>query len=417
MKQLDGDIIVIGAGIGGLTLALCLHDAGLPCRVYEAAAEVLPLGVGLNLLPHAMGQLHRLGLEDRLLADGIETQEYRYFTRRGQLVQQEPRGRFAGHARPQVSIHRADLHHALLDAVRARLGPDAVQLDHRCVGLEQDAQGVTVTFTDAMGLPRAPVRGAAAIACDGVHSVVRAKYHPEARLRYEGTTQYRGTTLWPQFLSGATMVYLGTIAFGKLVMYPVRDDVDAERRQLVNWVVEVARPADQLLRDWNRRSDVSEFIGAFEHASFPWLDVAAVLRAAEAVYEYPMVDQEPLASWTAGRVTLLGDAAHPMMPRGSNGSAQAILDAAALTEQLLRQDSVEAALAAYEAQRLKATSDVVLANRSMAPDAILEVVEERTGGRPFADIADVIGADELLGWQERYQRIAGFAQPSQGRSP
>jgi 2-polyprenyl-6-methoxyphenol hydroxylase-like FAD-dependent oxidoreductase len=412
MKQLDGDIIIIGAGIGGLTLALCLHDAGIPCRVYEAAAEVLPLGVGLNLLPHAMGQLHRLGLEGQLLASGIETQEYRYFTRGGQLVQVEPRGRLAGHVRPQVSIHRADLHLALLDAVGARLGPDAVRLNHRCVGLEQDARGVTVTFTDVEGQACPPARGAAAIACDGVHSTARAKYHPEAQLRYQGTTQYRGTTRWPPFLSGATMVYLGTTAFGKLVMYPVRNDIDPEGRQLINWVIEVARPADQLLRDWNRRSEVSEFIGAFEHARFPWLDVAAVLRAAEAVYEYPMVDQDPLASWTVGRVTLLGDAAHPMMPRGSNGSAQAILDAAALTEQLLRHDTVEA-LKAYEAQRLKATSDVVLANRSMAPDAILEVVEERTGGRPFADIAEVIGAEELQGWQERYQRIAGFAKPPQ----
>ncbi len=411
MKQFDGDIIIIGAGIGGLTLALCLYEAGIPCRVYEAAAEIQALGVGLNLLPHAMGQLHRLGLEERLLAAGIETQEYRYFTRGGQLVQAEPRGRFAGHLRPQVSIHRADLHGALLEAAKERLGSDRVVLGHRCIDIEQDADGVDVHFADAAGKPCPPARGAAAIACDGVHSTARAKHHPEAQLRYQGTTQYRGTTRWAPFLSGATMVYMGTTAFGKLVMYPVRDTIDGEGRQLINWVIEVARPADQLLRDWNRRSEVSEFIGAFEHAHFPWLDVAAVLKAADAVYEYPMVDQDPLDSWTMGRITLLGDAAHPMMPRGSNGSAQAILDAAALTEQLLTQDSIEAALKAYEDQRLKATSEVVLANRSMAPDAILEVVEERTGGRPFADISEVIGADEFQGWQERYQRIAGFAKP------
>jgi 2-polyprenyl-6-methoxyphenol hydroxylase-like FAD-dependent oxidoreductase len=407
----DADIVIIGAGIGGLTLALCLHEAGIGCRIFEAASEILPLGVGLNLLPHAMGQFHRLGIEPQLLEKGIETQEYQYFTRRGQLVQREPRGRPAGHERPQISIHRADLHTVLLDAVRSRLGPQAIKLGYRCVDVEQYGQSAVASFTDEAGRSLPQARGRAVIACDGVHSTARTKYHPEAQIRYEGTTQYRGTTRWAPFLTGASMIYLGTITTGKLVMYPIRDRIDAAGQQLINWVVEIERPVDHLRRDWNRKSEVGEFIAAFEHSHFAWLDVTAVLRAADSVLEYPMVDQDPLTSWTTGRVTLLGDAAHPMMPRGSNGSAQAILDATALTECLRREDDVEAALAAYESLRLKATADVVLANRSMAPDAILEVVEQRTGGAPFNDISDIIAPEELDDWQSRYQRIAGFARP------
>src|SRR5882757_526562 len=232
MTTCAGDVIIIGGGIGGLTLALSLHSVGIRCRVYEAAPKILPLGVGLNLLPHAMAVLHRLGLEPELLRHGVETKEYRFFTRHGQFVQLEPRGRFAGYDRPQISIHRADLHLTLLAAVRERLGEDAVVLDHRCVDIEQDARGTSVAFIDASGAARPSVRGAVAIACDGTHSVAREKFHSnEARTRYEGTTQYRGTTRWQPFLSGATMIYLGTIEFGKLVMYPIRNNIDAAANQ------------------------------------------------------------------------------------------------------------------------------------------------------------------------------------------
>jgi 2-polyprenyl-6-methoxyphenol hydroxylase-like FAD-dependent oxidoreductase len=410
------DILIIGGGIGGLSLALALHRVGITCRIYESSAEIKPLGVGLNLLPHALHVLGELGLEADLLGKGIETKEYCFYTRHGQLVYREPRGRFAGYSAPQVSIHRADLHGTLLDAVNKRLGADAIRLNHRCVDLEQTEDGVTVHFVDAAGASHAPVRGAIAIACDGVHSVARAKYHPdEAKPRYEGTTQYRGVTRWKPFLTGASMIYMGTFETGKLIMYPVRNNVDAEGHQLFNWVIEVSRPNDQLLRDWNRKSEVGEFIAHFEDARFDWLDIAAVLRAADAVYEYPMVDQDPLSSWTSGRVTLLGDAAHPMMPRGSNGAAQAILDASALAELLAAGGDRREALRSYEAKRLEATSKVVLANRGIPPDAILRVIEERTGGKPFRHIDDVISQDELQQWQDRYRQVAGFAGKNLGQ--
>jgi 2-polyprenyl-6-methoxyphenol hydroxylase-like FAD-dependent oxidoreductase len=396
----EQDVIIIGAGIGGLTLALALHKLGIRCRIYEAAPELKPLGVGLNLLPHAVRELSGLGLETDLAERGIQTREYSFYTRLGQLVYREPRGKFAGYGWPQISIHRGDLHSALLKAVGDRLGPNAIKLGHRCVAVGQDASCAMARFVDPAsdaGLPVA--RGAAAIACDCVHSAGRAQMHPkEAVPRYEGTTQYRGVTRWRPFLSGASMVYLGTHETGKLIIYPIRSEIDGEGRQLVNWVIEVVRPNEQLLRDWHRRSHVSEFIGHFAHCAFEWLDIPAVLGAAEAVYEYPMVDQDPLLFWADGRITLLGDAAHPMMPRGSNGAAQAIIDATTLAGLLAGTADRLAALKEYEAKRLRATADVVLANRGIAPDAILRVVEERTGGKRFDKIEDVMSAEELTQW-------------------
>jgi 2-polyprenyl-6-methoxyphenol hydroxylase-like FAD-dependent oxidoreductase len=408
----ENDVIIVGGGIGGLTLALSLHRHGIPFHVFEAQPELKPLGVGLNLLPHAIRELSDLGLLPALLAKGIETRELCFFTRNGQLVFREPRGKFAGYEWPQVSIHRGDLHMTLAQAVRDRAGPDAFTLGRKCVAIEQDADGALVHFCDSVtGQMLPPTRGALAIACDGVSSTARVQMHPnEAVPRYEGTTQYRGTTRWKPYLSGASMFYMGTNETGKLVMYPIRNNIDEQGRQLINWVIEISRPPDRLLRDWNRESKVEEFIDSFAHCSFDWLDVTAVLRAADHVYEYPMVDQDPLAFWTQGRITLLGDAAHPMMPRGSNGSAHAIIDAKTLSDLLATEHDPLAALKAYEAKRLQATGQVVLANRDMAPDAILRVVESRTGGKPFKNIEDFVSRQEMEQWQARYKKVAGFAR-------
>lgn len=391
-------IAIVGGGIGGLSLALSLHQAGIACRVYEAAPELKPLGVGINLLPHAMRELTELGLGAALERVAVATQEVVFCNRFGQFIRREPRGRAAGYAWPQLSIHRADLHQVLAAAVG-----DALVLGAKCAALEQDAEGVILRFENG-----ASVRADAAIGCDGIHSTVRRILHPaEGPLSYEGINMWRGVTRAMPFLTGASMVVGGWLEGGKLVVYPVRNAIDGEGRQLINWVAEIQSPRN-VMQGWNRPGRLEDFLPAFAGWSFEWLDCAALLRDAESVLEYPMVDREPLPCWTRGRVTLLGDAAHPMYPRGSNGAGQAILDARTLAGCLRRERDVPAALAAYEAARLASAYEVVLANRASGPDALLAEVHRRTGDRPFGRIEDVMSEAEMLALGENYQRIAGF---------
>ena len=404
------EVIIVGAGIGGLTLGLALHRAGMACRVYESAAELKAVGVGINLLPHATRELAALGLEDALTRAAIETRDATFFNRFGQLIYQEPLGRAAGYDHPQLSIHRGDLQMVLLDAFRTRVGADRIITNSHCVRVAQDEAGVTVTFSDGPGgNSRFTASGRVAIACDGINSAVRKQFFPdEGEPRYSGVNMWRGVTRWKPILSGASMVRAGWLSHGKMVIYPIRP-AGADGLQLVNWVAEIETP-NYRKRDWNRHGSLDDFLGAFADWHFGWLDVPAFIRAADSVLEFPMVDQDPLPRWSFGRVTLLGDAAHPMVPRGSNGAGQAILDARALTGALLQHADPVAALAAYETQRLEATTRVVLTNRTNPPDAILREVFQRTNDRPFADIDDVISRDELVALSEGYKRIAGYSK-------
>ncbi len=397
------DILIAGAGVGGLTLALALHEAGIPCRVFESVAELRAVGVGINILPHGARELARLGLQDALAAVAVETRESVFFNRFGQLIWREPAGRLAGFAHPQFSVHRGDLQTVALRAAEARIGAARIQTGWHCLGFEQDQEGVTLRFRN-----RPPVRGAALVACDGIHSAIRRQIFPdEGPPRYSGVNMWRGVSVWPRFLSGASMVRAGWLTTGKMVIYPIRDAVDAAGRQLVNWVAEIETPR-HLDRDWNRGGRLQDFLPAFADWNFDWLDVPAMIQAAETVLEFPMVDQDPLPRWSFGRVTLLGDAAHPMVPRGSNGAGQAILDARALADCLAETNDIAAALARYEALRLGPTANVVLENRRNPPDAILREVYQRTGDRPFARIEDVISTDELRAMSERYRSVAGL---------
>ncbi|HEV7876699.1 flavin-dependent oxidoreductase [Bradyrhizobium sp.] len=404
------EVIIVGAGIGGLTVGLALNAAGIPCRVFESAAEIRPIGVGINLLPHATTELAALGLEAALAKVAVATSDATFFNRFGQLIYQEPLGRAAGYDHAQFSIHRGDLQMILLDAFRARAGNDRLLTNHHCVGVEQNGAGASVSFSDGPnGASRSTMRGRVAIACDGIHSAIRRQFYPdEGEPRYSGVNMWRGVTRWKPMLSGASMVRAGWLSHGKMVIYPIRA-AGADGLQLVNWVAEIETPVHRK-RDWTRPGSIDDFIGAFADWHFDWLDVPAFIRAADGVLEFPMVDQDPLPRWSFGRVTLLGDAAHPMVPRGSNGAGQAILDARALTTALLENDDPVAALAAYEKQRLDATTRIVLTNRTNPPDAILREVFQRTGDQPFGVIEDVISRDELVALSEGYKRIAGFSK-------
>jgi 2-polyprenyl-6-methoxyphenol hydroxylase-like FAD-dependent oxidoreductase len=406
-------VLIIGGGISGLTLALSLHEAGIPARVFEAAPALKRLGVGINLLPHCVRELSRLGLEPALAACAVETREMSFYNRFGQHIFTEPRGRFAGYEWPQLSIHRGDLHQTLADAVRARLGPHAIVLNCRCYKVEQDDSGVTAYFVESdTGQRPGIVRGAAAIGCDGIHSVIRRQLFPnEGPPAWHGINMWRGVTRWKPFLSGATMVQAGWLDVGKMVIYPISRELDGAGRQVINWVAEIRSPRN-VMQDWNLEGRLEDFFPTFADWHFPWLDVAAMIAHAEVLLEYPMVDRDPLPYWSSGRITLVGDAAHPMYPRGGNGAGQAILDAAALGRCLRGASNVTAALKNYEAERLAAANAVVLRSRTAPPDNILKVVHERSGGQPFQRIDDLISTDELAAITDDYKRVAGFDRAS-----
>jgi 2-polyprenyl-6-methoxyphenol hydroxylase-like FAD-dependent oxidoreductase len=401
-------IAIVGAGIGGLSLALSLHSRGIQSELYEGVPEVREIGVGITVLPHAMRELAALGLQARLEADGIENLESVFFNRYGQFIYREARGRHAGYDVPEVGIHRGKLHRALYEAALERLGPGRIHLDHRCIGVEQDDAGATIKFQTSQGAPLPSVRADVVIACDGVNSAVRRQFYPDERLAFGGINTWRGVTVHPPILTGKSYIRIGSVETGKLVIYPIADNVDGKGNQLINWTGEI-RQAGAAMNDWNKPGRIEDFIGIYEDWKFDWLDVPALLRASESIFEYPMVDKDPVPRWTFGRVTFLGDAAHPMYPRGSNGSAQAILDAKVLAGLLADMADAPAALMAYEAARLEPTAKVVETNRTVPPDFIIIKVDELSAGKPFRHIDDLISQEELRRMSDQYKEIAGFA--------
>ncbi|HZT52720.1 MAG TPA: flavin-dependent oxidoreductase [Stellaceae bacterium] len=397
-------VAIIGGGIGGLALALYLHRAGVTCTVYEAAPQFSELGVGINLQPHAIRTLGELGVVDALARVAIEPVETCFFNRHGQLIHSEPLGRKAGYDWPQYSVHRGDLHDVLLTAVRDRLGADAVLMGHRCVGIDQDERGVSVRWEDPAGRALAATGAEIAVACDGVHSVVRRQFYPgEGGFVFGGINMWRGSTRYRPIRGGASTMLAGSLSFGKLVIYPMRNHADGT--QLINWNVEVKSDVAGP-NNWNKNGRLEDFLWRYEKSRFDWLDVPDLLRRADMVLEYPMVDRDPIPRWSFGRVTLLGDAAHPMYPRSGNGAAQAIIDARTLAG-LVATLPAEAALQAYEAERLERVNRIVVASRTSPPDLVIETVEARTGGAPFERLEDVIGQDELLSIIESFKRLVG----------
>jgi 2-polyprenyl-6-methoxyphenol hydroxylase-like FAD-dependent oxidoreductase len=403
-------VVIVGGGIGGLTLALMLKERGIGCDVYEAASKPRELGVGINVLPHAIAELAELSLLERLDEVAVRTRELIYANRFGQEIWREPRGLEAGYAVPQFSIHRGHLHGVLRKAVLARLGRGRLHTGSVFVGLSQDEAGVKARFKL---LPRGmeTVRGDVLIGCDGIHSAVLKQLDSGAGgLRWNGVLMWRGATMAKRFLDGRTMIVGGGFN-NKLVLYPITPERGG--RQLINWVVtyrmgDGSSPPPRR-EDWSRHGTLEELMPHVARFTTPHVDLRKLVKRAPAFYEYPMADRDPLRRWTYGRVTLLGDAAHPMYPVGSNGASQAILDGRALADALTKAEHPRQGLAAYEAERLPRTAEIVRNNRRGGPEGVIDEVERRAPDG-FAEI------DRVLSYQKReaivkgYAQLAGFAQ-------
>jgi 2-polyprenyl-6-methoxyphenol hydroxylase-like FAD-dependent oxidoreductase len=412
-------VLIIGAGIAGLTTALSLHQIGVAARVFESVATIEPLGVGINTLPHAVRELTELGLADRLAATAIATAELAYHSKHGQRIWSEPRGLSAGYNWPQFSIHRGELQMILLAAARERFGADCIVTGHHFAGWETTDNGVRAYFVDRRSGDRiGEADGELLIGADGIHSTLRRVLYPdEGPPLWNGAILWRGVTRGKPFLTGRSMIMAGH-KFQKFVCYPMSSPAMERGEAVLNWIAERKfRPDHQWRReDWNRPGDLGDFLPDFASWRFEWLDVPGLIQAAERCYEYPMVDRNPLERWTFGPVTLLGDAAHPMYPIGSNGASQAILDARVLAREIRAHGCVAAALQAYEAERRPATSSIVLANRRNGPEQVMQLVEERAPNG-FERIGDVLSVQELEDAAGTYKRIAGFDRDALNSRP
>ena len=403
-------VLIAGGGIGGLTLALSLHQIGIPAKVFESVPALRPLGVGINVLPHAVRELIELGLLAQLDAAGVRTKELAFFSKHGKPIWCEPRGIEAGYKWPQFSIHRGTLQQILLDAATERLGAANILTSHHLSGWSETSSGVRADFIDkATGKAAGSHDGVLLIAADGIHSAIREKLYPhEGPPIWNGRILWRGITTSDAFLSGRTMIMAGHEIL-KFVCYPISKEPDSSGKFSINWVAERHMPPNNQWRreDYNRAARLEEFLPWFEDWRFDWLDVPGLIRNCPFAYEYPLVDRDPVPRWTFGPVTLMGDAAHPMYPIGSNGASQAILDARVLTREILAHGQTNAALTAYEAERRPATTELVMLNRRNGPEQVMQLVEERAPDG-YNVVTDVLSLKELEDIAANYKRVAGF---------
>jgi len=402
-------VIITGGGIGGLSLALTLHQIGVPCLVIEASREMRPLGVGINIQPNAVREFLDLGID---LVDldsiGVPAQEWALVGLSGKEVYSEPRGLDAGYKWPQYAVHRGQLLMMLYNKVVERLGKDAVLLGHRVTQYRKDEHGVTVSLTSSED-KQTERHCQLLIGADGIHSTVRAQMHPEQPpIHWGGAVMWRGTAQVKPMRTQSSFIGLGTHKH-RMVIYPISHP-DKDGTALVNWIAEVTVDnADGWQQDgWFREVEIDHFIHHFEHFKYDWLDVPTLLRSADCAYENPMIDRDPVSTWVDGPVALMGDAAHAMYPTGSNGASQAIVDARVIGAKLLQHGITPDALTAYDDQLCSKISEVVLRNRGAGPFGLLNLLDDRCGG-VFDDIEAVLPAKERSEFMARYKQAAGFA--------
>ncbi|WP_306207103.1 FAD-dependent monooxygenase [Actinoplanes sp. RD1] len=405
----DLDIAIAGAGPGGLMTALRLHQQGLRPVIYEAVPELRPLGVGIDVKVYATRELDELGLLEEFRTISVDARESLFFSRHGQEIYAELCGVHMGYLYEQRFVHRGYFQMFLYDKVIERLGADVVVPGTRVLRYDQDDAGVTLTLRHADGTT-SEARHDVFIAADGIKSAARRQMHPEsADPTYSGITMWRGTTLMKPFKTGGTILHIGDPRRSSMIVYPLLDNFEGTGLTLVNWVVEATR--EESVEDWNQRGTVDEILPYYDECEIPFLDVRQMLRDAREVYLFPLIRHEPLDSWCDGRVTLLGDAAHAMYPRGGNGACQALVDGRVIAEKLATIDDPVAALRAYEDERREAVNRIVMSHRGEGYEVIRRMVAERTNGERFDDIEQVLPlaeADEIF---SRYHRLVGQPRP------
>lgn len=411
-------VLICGGGIGGLVLGLTLHQIGVPFAIFEAAGDIRPLGVGINLQPNAVRELYDLGLEEALPQIGVATREYGMYSKHGLEIWTEPRGLLAGYKWPQYSVHRGKLQMLLYETLLARAGADCIKTGWRGDGFSLSDDAVELHLVSVDGSERRSIAGDVLIGADGIHSAIRSQMFPEeGPPLWGGAVLWRGTSMASPFRGGASMALIGH-ATQRIVAYPITEADPDTGLAHMNWIAELTYDPGSgwNKEDWNREADIADFLPSFENWSYDWLDFPGLVKGADRVFEYPMVDRDPLPFWTQGRASLLGDAAHATYPVGSNGASQAIMDGRQLGRAFLDNGVNVAALKAYEDAMRPATTKVILTNRGSGPDAVLQMIEDRCGGQ-FEALEDVASREELATHAASYKSIAGFAVDALNAAP
>ena len=412
-------VIIAGGGIGGLATALTLHQIGVPCIVFEAVRDMRPLGVGINLQPNAVRELYDLGFtEAELDRVGLPAKEWALVGLNGNDIYCEPRGRLAGYNWPQYAVHRGLFHMLLHDKVVERIGPGAVKLASRVSGYRKDADGSVTARVEHADGATSEAHGALLIGADGIHSAIRAQMHPDQPpIHWGGAVMWRGTTWGKPIRTGASFVGLGTHR-QRMVFYPISHPDPKTGLSIINWIAEVTMDNSEGWKQsgWFRQVPTADFAHHFDDWIWDWLDVPALIRGADIVFENPMIDRDPVPTWRDGPVLLLGDAAHAMYPTGSNGGSQAIVDARILGAAMIAHGATQEALATYDEKLCGPISQLILRNRGAGPFGLLNLVDERCGGT-FDNIDDVIPLQERTEFMAGYKAAAGFAIESLNKAP
>ncbi|MEP5730395.1 MAG: flavin-dependent oxidoreductase [Sulfitobacter sp.] len=410
-------IMIAGGGIAGLTLGLTLHQIGLPFHIFESTQEPKPLGVGLNLQPPAVRELFALGLKEVLDDIGVQTQDYGFFTRTGQEIWTEPRGRPAGYHWPQYSVHRGKLQMALLETLRNRCGDTCITFGAKARGYRVGASGAALEY-HRLDRPETAF-GDMLVGADGIHSAIRSQMYPkEGAPVWGGAIMWRGTSWAKPFLSGRSMVLIGNDT-QRFVCYPISGPNAKTGHCLINWIAEATvDPSTHFEKeDWNRQVDITQFAPAFSKWNFGWIDVPGLIASATQVFEYPMIDREPVDQWTDGPVTLIGDAAHATYPVGSSGASQAILDARILAAEIRELGISNAAAIAYEKRVRPLANNVTLGNRGKSgPDAIMQIAEDRCRG-DFSHLDEVLPREERAAHAASFKKLAGLSIEATNNAP